>query len=101
MALYIPHSIFHLARLLYVRPETFGPYYVSPVYGESNRKLKTKAGHSCQKSVTVYLQTQRHSFFNTEYEKLKSQKKKNFSYKPLIPIRKKSYRPVYISEEQN
>ena len=28
MAQYIPHSIFHLARLLYVRPETFGPYYV-------------------------------------------------------------------------
>jgi hypothetical protein len=28
MALYIPHSIFHLARLLHVRPETFGPYYV-------------------------------------------------------------------------
>ena len=30
MALYIPHSIFHLARLLYVRPETFGPHYVPP-----------------------------------------------------------------------
>ena len=28
MALYIPHSIFHLARLLYVRLETFGPYCV-------------------------------------------------------------------------
>jgi hypothetical protein len=28
MALYIPHSILHLARLLYVRPETFGPYCV-------------------------------------------------------------------------
>ena len=28
MALYIPHSIFYLARLLYVRPETFGPYYI-------------------------------------------------------------------------
>jgi hypothetical protein len=28
MALYIPHSIFRLAQLLYVRPETFGPYYV-------------------------------------------------------------------------
>ena len=28
MALYIPNSIFHLAWLLYVRPETFGPYYV-------------------------------------------------------------------------
>ena len=27
MALYIPHSIFHLGRLLYVRPETFRPYY--------------------------------------------------------------------------
>ena len=25
MALYIPHSIFHLARLLYVRPETLDP----------------------------------------------------------------------------
>ena len=23
MALYIPHSIFHMARFLYVRPETF------------------------------------------------------------------------------
>ena len=32
MALYIPHSIFHLARLLYVRPETFGPYYVQQDY---------------------------------------------------------------------
>ena len=28
MALYIPHSIFRLTRLLYVRPETFRPYYV-------------------------------------------------------------------------
>ena len=28
IALYIPHGIFHLARLLYVRPKTFGPYYV-------------------------------------------------------------------------
>ena len=28
MALYIPHSIFHLARLFYVRPET---YYVGCV----------------------------------------------------------------------
>ena len=32
MALYIPHSIFHLARLLYVRPETFGPYCVPEYY---------------------------------------------------------------------
>ena len=31
MALYIPHSIFHLARLLYVRPETFGPHYIGLV----------------------------------------------------------------------
>ena len=28
MVLYIPHSIFRLARLLYVRPEAFGLYYV-------------------------------------------------------------------------
>ena len=29
MALYIPHSFFHLERLLYVRPETSEPYYVN------------------------------------------------------------------------
>ena len=33
MALYIPHIIFHLARLLYVRPETFGPYYIDVCQG--------------------------------------------------------------------
>jgi len=35
MALYkfIPHSIFHLAWLLYVRPETFGPTLVLQVFG--------------------------------------------------------------------
>ena len=31
MALYIPHSIFLLARLLYVRPENFGLYCVACV----------------------------------------------------------------------
>ena len=40
MALYIPHSIFHLARLLYVRPETFGPYYV-------HREHSTNVMHLC------------------------------------------------------
>ena len=43
MALYIPHSIFHLARHLYVRPETFGPYYVlsgfTPVVAEEETYL--------------------------------------------------------------
>jgi len=36
MARYIPRSIFHLARLLYVKPETFGPtlvrVYVNPLF---------------------------------------------------------------------
>ena len=36
MALYIPHSILHLARLLYVRPETSGPYYLA-VYTKAQR----------------------------------------------------------------
>jgi len=31
MALYIPQSILHLARSLYVRPETYGPNYVFAV----------------------------------------------------------------------
>jgi hypothetical protein len=32
MALYIPRSIFHLARLLYVRPATFGPTLVGSAH---------------------------------------------------------------------
>ena len=39
MALYIPHSIFHLALLLYVRPESCGPYYVSIVHVVDVMKL--------------------------------------------------------------
>ena len=42
MTLYIPHSIFHLARLLYFRPENFGPYYVSPCGIMSQMKQKSK-----------------------------------------------------------
>ena len=41
MALYIPHSIFRLARLLYVRPETFGPYYVLVILKSTNINLYT------------------------------------------------------------
>ena len=39
MALYIPHSIFHLARRLYVSPETFGPYYVCCVIENTSRSV--------------------------------------------------------------
>ena len=39
MALYIPHSIFHLTRLLYVRPENFGTYYVR-FYGAETWKFR-------------------------------------------------------------
>ena len=50
MALYIPHSIFHLAWLLYVRPENFGPYYVSLKL--RNFKLRN-SGSICIYSGTV------------------------------------------------
>ena len=42
MTLYIPHSIFHLVRLLYVRPENFGPHYVhvSCFKTESNAEIQ-------------------------------------------------------------
>ena len=36
VALYILRSIFHLARLLYVRPETFEPYHVPLMCGENS-----------------------------------------------------------------
>ena len=41
MALHIPQSIFHLARLLYVRLETFGPYYVEQVIATSHSLTET------------------------------------------------------------
>ena len=43
MALYIPHGIFRLARLLYVRPETFGPYYIPNVAYWSSVQLNSAA----------------------------------------------------------
>ena len=44
MALYIPHSIFHLAGLLYVGPETFGPYYVCVcVYTHARTRTPARA----------------------------------------------------------
>ena len=45
MALYIPHSIFHLARLLYVRPDTFGPYYVLERLGTCYSKALNSLTH--------------------------------------------------------
>jgi hypothetical protein len=36
---YIPRSIFHLEWLLYVRPETFGPYYMYATLTEATEKL--------------------------------------------------------------
>ena len=55
MALYIPHSIFHLARLLYVRPETFGPYYVPDFYPETLiYKYKTVRRHIPRHSVVSF-----------------------------------------------
>jgi len=40
MALYIPQSILHLARSLYVRPETYGPTYVTG----TEKLMKTPLG---------------------------------------------------------
>ena len=54
MELCIPHSIFHLVRLLYVRQETFGPYYVLPLQLHFDRwQVKKK---------TYYFDTKTHGF---------------------------------------
>jgi hypothetical protein len=61
MALYIPRGIFHLAQLLYVRPETFGPTLVCFVERASLYTLisytgtkvnKTKSGNAKQAKET-------------------------------------------------
>ena len=52
MALYIAYSIFHLARLLYVRPETFGPYYVEHLM--ENKSLITR--FSCILLVYIHIE---------------------------------------------
>ena len=46
MALYILHSIFDLASLLYVRLETFGPYYVSLCFHFMQAEIKFKKPYS-------------------------------------------------------
>ena len=46
MALYIPHSIFHLVRLLYARPETFGPCYVYDL-------ASIQAEYFCCSAITI------------------------------------------------
>ena len=50
MALYTHHSIFHLARLLYVRPETFGPYYVYS-YQRHTAQVNISGLHSARKEL--------------------------------------------------
>ena len=59
MALYIPHSIFYLARLLYVRPETFGPYYVHPrLWSISNSTTIKLVTATKETEVCIPLMTQ-------------------------------------------
>ena len=40
MALYIPHSIFHLSRLFYIRPGPFGTYCVHYVSATFKRRMR-------------------------------------------------------------
>ena len=51
MALNIPYSIFHLARLLYVTLETFGPYYVQRRAME-NLVMSFHTGRKARNSLT-------------------------------------------------
>ena len=46
MALYNPHSIFHLARFLYVGPETFGPCYVLHIQRVTGSSLSAVHGYT-------------------------------------------------------
>ena len=52
MTLYIPHSIFHLARLLFVKPETFGRYYVDATV-QNILATKTQRAEFCTALVNV------------------------------------------------
>ena len=53
MALYIPHSIFHLVRFLYVKLETFGPYYVCYSIGPAIRKCPSRWRKSHYSSIML------------------------------------------------
>ena len=52
MALYIPHSIFHLAQILYVMPETFGPYCVHNLVPFCRLLLERKTNSFVSDNVT-------------------------------------------------
>ena len=60
MALYIPHSILHLARLLYVRPETFEPDYVVAAPGSAT---SASLSHPPRKTI-------KNTIINNNYERL-------------------------------
>ena len=56
MAQYIPQSTLHLARLLYVRPETFRPYYV--LFPHSNQ-IWSFSTDFCEGPQTSYFTSMR------------------------------------------
>ena len=53
MAPYIPHRIFNLARLLYVRPETFGPYYVVQNHPSTSVSAFLSSAHTLKLSFNI------------------------------------------------
>ena len=66
MALYIPHSVFHSARLLCIRPETFGPYYVHSV---GNKRFLVVLFCVClgrRDFTTLYLSLYKVEWYNGE-----------------------------------
>ena len=91
MALYIPRSIFYLARLLYVRPETFGstlvPYqnvFIASLEGAVTRRifdwiLSPWKAADCQK-----VDGPSHVFFNIHGNSLRALKLKMFKSQSTV-----------------
>ena len=69
MTLYVPHSIFHLARPLYVRPETVGPYCV---YESEYVRCSLSAEDSLKIKITSFFFGLQHDIWLiSRYEVLK------------------------------
>ena len=60
MALYVLRSIFHLARLLYVRPENFGPTLVNISVNNDSEKVK-KNKTKLRQFIAICLQVRKKS----------------------------------------
>ena len=87
MALYIPQSILHLARSLYVKPETYGPTYVA------------RENHVDIISLHLIEVTKFYAWLKLSWDPLKHSTPKKFKYFSVQPYGRRVVNVYQICEQ--